>query len=122
MPDLSAFSYLKASIAGLLHLTPDALHVHAGLILFLAGAALLRTERRYLRAFGWLLVVCLIGEFLDLVIDYRDGSRLRWLNGAKDIVNTMFWPAVWVVAGPLVTRMMRRRPAPDRAGLQGTGR
>ena len=113
---LSAYANLKDQIEASLHLSPDALHVHVGLILFLVGAGLMRSERRFIYSLGWLLAVCLIGEIFDLSNAYGKGRRLLWLGSAKDIVNTMFWPAVWVIAGPLVARILRLRSPSVRPG------
>jgi len=116
MLPFNAYVGLKDLIGSVTHLSPDALHVHLGLAVFLAAAAVLRSDRRWLHAFGLLLLVSLGNEIMDLTIDYWHGDRLRWLNGLKDIVNTVFWPAVWVVCGPLVTRILSFRARPiDRA-------
>ena len=120
---LSGYSHLKDLIGLTLHLSPDALHVHMGLVLFLGGAALIRSERRFVHALGWLLVVCVIGEVMDLSADYNKGYGLRWLNSAKDIVNTMFWPVAWVLFRPLVARVLPQRASPSiPPGLQGSGK
>ena len=119
---LSAYSQLKEIIGTSLHLAPDALHVHVGLILFLAGAALMRSERRFIYALAWLLAVCVVGEIFDLSNDLAKGYSLRWLNSAKDIVNTMFWPTLCVMAGPLVSRVLRLRSSPYQADVQDEGK
>jgi hypothetical protein len=113
---------MKDLIGLTLHLSPDALHIHMGLALFVGGAALMRTERRFVHALGWLLAVCLVGEALDLSADYSKGYGLRWLNSAKDIVNTMFWPAAWVLARPLMARLLPERVPLIPPGLEGTGK
>ncbi len=56
------------------------------------------SERRFLHTLGWPLAICLLGEFFDLSNDYASGDRMRWMNSAKDIVNTLLWPSAWVVA------------------------
>ncbi len=121
MLPFNAYVGLKDLIGSVMHLSPDALHVHLGLAVFLAAAAVLRSERRWLHAFGLLLLVCLGNEVMDLTIDYWRGDRLRWLNGLKDIVNTVFWPAMWVmvaarVARPLPWRMASSEPEPQGSG------
>ena len=118
----SAFASLKEVIESSSHLSADALHVHIGLVLFLIGAALMRSERRFLYSLGWLLAICLVGELFDLSKAYSEGSRLRWLGSAKDLVNTMLWPAAWVFGSPLAARVLRLRAASIQPELQGTGK
>lgn len=117
----SAFADLKMLIGATLHLSPDALHVHVGLILFLAGAFLMRTQRRFLYSLGWLLALCLIGELMDLAHDLSNDHGLRWLNGLTDIVNTTFWPAIWVIVSPLAARVRQLPllPIADEAQRRG---
>jgi hypothetical protein len=120
----SAYYELKEVIAAALHLSSDALHVHVGLILFLAGAGLMRTERRFLYALAWLLAICCVGELVDLANDYSVGHRLRWMNSVKDIANTVFWPALWVIAlapgWPSTSRL--RASSLDRASVLADSR
>ena len=120
------FADFKNLLEASLHLSRDALHVHVGLVLFFAGAALIRSERRFLIAFGLLLALCLVGELFDLTAALNSGHRLRWLNSAKDIFNTMLWPGVWVMAGPQVLRLVRANRiatvAPsERSSVPGAG-
>ncbi len=62
-----------------------------------------------------------IGEIMDLSLDYRIGGRLRWLNSAKDIVNTMLWPVVCAMVAPLIGRMSHAAAPPEPEGRQATG-
>src|SRR5687767_11664515 len=61
----SAISDLKDVLEATLHLSRDALHVHIGLVIFIAAAAVLRGERRFLVAFVALFAACLLGEMAD---------------------------------------------------------
>lgn len=111
---VTLFLDLKDVLSSTLHLSRDALHVHIGLIIFLAGAALLRGQRRFEIAFLGLLALCLVGEVADVVGAWSKLQNPNWLGGAKDIVNTMFWPAAWLLARPQVLRMLRSRETPTR--------
>jgi hypothetical protein len=102
----SSFADLKDVLEVTLHLSRDALHVHVGLMIFLACAWLYRGPRRLLLAFGTLLGLCVLGEVADLSEPFRHGYRLNWLASGKDIVNTMFWPGLWLLAGPQVVRLL----------------
>jgi 1,4-dihydroxy-2-naphthoate octaprenyltransferase len=118
---LIAYADLKDLIEASFDLSSDALHVHVGLVLFFSGALLIRGERRLFYSLGALLALCLLGEMFDLSYDYSRGHELRWFNGFKDVVDTMLWPSILVVARPLVVRVFgyharpTRRDSADRA-------
>ena len=103
----TTISDLKDVLEATLHLSRDALHVHIGMIIFIAVAALLRGRLRFALAFGALLALCLVGEMADFSYAVRRGIAFNWLASAKDVVNTMFWPAIGLVAGPQILRILR---------------
>ena len=103
----TTISDLKDVLEATLHLSRDALHVHIGMIIFIAVAALLRGRLRFVLAFGALLALCLVGETADFSYAVRRGIAFNWLASAKDVVNTMFWPAIGLVAGPQILRILR---------------
>jgi hypothetical protein len=77
----------------------DALHVHAGLLIQLLAAW---TSRRSLRSpIPWLVVLAAASanEIYDLGIDpWPDAERYsQWLEGAKDMINTMLVPTLLLV-------------------------
>ena len=83
-----------------------------GLIIFFVGAALLRGPRRFEMAFLGLLVLCVTGEVIDAATAWHNVRGPNWLGGAKDIVNTMFWPSIWLFGWPHVVRMLRVESVP----------
>ena len=103
----TTISDLKDVLEATLHLSRDALHVHIGMIIFIAVAALLRGRLRFVLAFGALLALCLVGEMADFSYAVRRGIAFNWLASAKDVANTMFWPAIGLVAGPQILRILR---------------
>ena len=103
----TTISDLKDVLEATLHLSRDALRVHIGMIIFIAVAALLRGRLRFVLAFGALLALCLVGEMADFSYAVRRGIAFNWLASAKDVVNTMFWPAIGLVAGPQILRILR---------------
>jgi hypothetical protein len=105
----TTISQLKDVLEATLHLSRDALHVHIGLLIFLAVAAALRGRWRFLIAFGVLLSLCLVGEMADFSYALRRNVDHSWLASIKDVANTMFWPAVGLWVGPHVLRMLRQR-------------
>lgn len=105
------FFDVKDVLTSTLHLSRDALHVHIGLIIFLAGAAIVRGQRRFEIAFMGLLALCLAAEVVDVAGAWSRLQPINWLGGAKDVLNTMFWPGAWLLARPGVRRMVRLRYA-----------
>jgi hypothetical protein len=109
------FLDFKNVLASTLHLSRDALHVHIGLIIFFVGAALLRGPRRFEIAFVGLFVLCVTGELIDAATAWHNVRGPNWLGGAKDIVNTMFWPGIWLLGWQHVLRMLHAEGPPPRA-------
>lgn len=100
------FANAKSYLETTLHLSRDALHVHIGIALFFAMVFVLqRHPRRFVLALAGLLALCFINEAMDVYNARRSGYPPNWLGGAKDIINTMFWPAVVVYAGPAIARL-----------------
>ena len=113
----AAISDLKDVLEATFHLSRDALHVHIGLVIFIAIAAVLRGERRFLIAFVALLAACLLGEMADFYYAAQRNMRFHWLGSAKDVVNTMLWPAIGLLAGPQILRLLHMsRQAQAQAG------
>jgi hypothetical protein len=85
---------LKLDIVGFSGLSKDALHVYAGLIIWLLAAALFRRSIATLRPWLAVLVVAVGIEAFDAFDDWVDLGRWRYKASLHDIVNTMFWPTV----------------------------
>lgn len=96
---------LKTEITDILHLSRDALHIHLELAFYVAAMLLLRRGPA-----SWLPWLALLGiEIVNELLDtWHHGNIQVDLNGsAKDIINTMFWPAILL----LVFRWRRGRAA-----------
>jgi hypothetical protein len=85
---------IKLFFLQLTGLSRDALHVYAGMLVFVVGAALLR--KRLHSPIPWLLVLVVACGMEAL--DARDDMQLfgYWRTGASlhDIVNTALWPTI----------------------------
>ena len=86
----------------------DALHVYAGLILFIGMRLMWR--RRGGWVLGWLaaLSAALIVEYLDIRTELLETNLRPDAEHWKDIWNTMFWPSVLLILGP----KLQPRPKP----------
>lgn len=94
---VSAIQSVKLLIMQVTDLSRDALHVYAGLAVFLLTAALLRKNLRspvpWLAAF---LLACGM-EVVDAIDALRSYGHWWARESAHDIVNTSFWPTVLFV-------------------------
>lgn len=95
----------------------DALHVHAGILLQLLAALLLRRSLR--SPWPWLVVLAatLANEAYDLHFEtWPDPDRARqWLEGLKDVVNTMLIPSLLLVLARCAPRLITGASSPPKA-------
>jgi hypothetical protein len=99
----------KAWVIGATALTKDALHIHVGLVVFLAAMLGLRRRPGDIAPLAIVVAVALLGEAWDV--------RDRWVAGmaadvpghVHDIVNTLFWPTLLTMAARLRLPFTRRR-------------
>ena len=87
-------------------LSKDALHVYVGLGVLFGAALLGRWRVGDWRPLFAVLLVALAGELWDLIDNIRTAAPMQWRGHVKDIVNTLFWPAV--LTGLARTRLFRR--------------
>jgi cell shape-determining protein MreD len=89
----------KILLAEITGLHKDALHVHAALLLYLLAALLFRRQ-----GLGsprpWLTVMAfaLANEGFDLWHQEVHGEPGRWRESVKDLLNTMLWPSLLLLA------------------------
>ena len=92
--EISAVQAMKLLLLQLTGLSRDALHVYAGMIVFLLSAALFK--KKLFSPVPWLIVVAVACSVEAL--DSRDDLHLfgHWRVGESihDIVNTIIWPTV----------------------------
>lgn len=104
---MSWFQETKLWLVASLGLPRDALHIYAGLIVFLGFAALFRLPLRDWRPLGATLFVALAGEAWDL-FDARGGIGAPELAKSwHDLWNTMLWPCA-LFALARWTRVLKR--------------
>ena len=109
---LTHHAELKDFLETLLHIDRNTLHVHLGLVLFFGLAALIRSRHRFARALVWLAMIAMLNEAFDLLGAYSKGHSLAWGESVADIVNTVLWPAVWVLFGARILGFWRRHTRP----------
>lgn len=91
------FQEFKFTLMQITGLSKDALHIYTGLMVFLISAFLLHKSLRNVVPWFIVLLVALVGEFLD-IFDYLPRvSTFRWGEALHDILNTLFWPSVILI-------------------------
>ena len=95
----------------------DALHVHAGILVQLLSALLLRRSLR--SPWPWLvvLVATIANEIYDLRFEtWPEPDRPRqWAEGAKDVVNTMLVPTLLLLLARHAPRLITGASNPPKA-------
>lgn len=92
--ELSWTQTLKLFLMQLTALSRDALHVYAGMLIFLVSAAMFRKKLHSLVPWLLVLVVACGMEAIDSRDDVRLFGHWRLGESLHDILNTLFWPTV----------------------------
>ncbi len=87
---ITAYRSAKDGLSSLTGAPEDLLHVHAGLLIFVLSALLLRKKMRSPVPLGLVLFFAILNE----IADYLAGAPQLPLEPYIDIVNTAFWPTV----------------------------
>jgi hypothetical protein len=103
----AAFQHFKLWLIGGTGLSKDALHVYAGLTVFLTVYCLWRGRRRAAAAWLAALAVALTAEAIDVAGEGLRGALQPDAAHWHDIWNSMVWPSVL----SLLWRWRRFRPA-----------
>lgn len=93
---------LKLYLLDYTGLDRDALHLHAGLALFIAVRLLWRWRGGWFVAWFAALALALSVEWLDIAAYGDPGTPQPDPNNWHDIWNTMVWPTVLLFVGPLL--------------------
>ena len=97
---------LKTNLSEFLHLSKDALHIHLGLAIYLVVLLTLARGRRLWLPWATVLAFEFVNEAVDI---FHHGPSTSGLGGsAKDIVNTMLWPTVFLVGTHVLLRRAHR--------------
>lgn len=94
----SIYQSLKLQVLQMLNLSRDAVHMHIGLGVFLASVMIWKKGRIEWPCLLPVLGVALLMELLDLRDDYNSLGHLRWASSYHDLLNTVFWPFICVIA------------------------
>lgn len=101
MAALASWHQAKLFVEHSVAIDHDTLHLMAGLVLWLAVAAVAR--RAISSWLPWLIILgfALVNELADLSLELWPDPGRQYGEGAKDLVLTMFVPTVLLVAARL---------------------
>ncbi|MBN9317264.1 MAG: hypothetical protein J0I99_16090 [Devosia sp.] len=109
------YNALKTELSELLGITKDALHIHIGLAIFLGVALVFR--RSLASWIPWLALLAfeLANELMDIFHLHKGAIGFEMGDSLKDILNTMFWPTVVLIAARWQRRRQRSAAAAERS-------
>ncbi|MPW43496.1 hypothetical protein [Acinetobacter guerrae] len=95
----SKFQEFKIYIVHFTHLARDALHIYAGLLVFLCVAFLDKRQLKSVWALVAVMFIAMGAELLDARDDFINYGYWRFDASLHDLLNTIFWPLVlWLIA------------------------
>ncbi|KQT31050.1 hypothetical protein [Methylophilus sp. Leaf414] len=95
--ETSAIQSIKLAIVAATGLSKDALHIYVGLAVFLVAAIVFRKPLRSNVPWFVVVSVAITGEVLDMRDDIASLGYWRWGASLHDILNTLFWPSVFLL-------------------------
>jgi hypothetical protein len=93
------WAQLKLALGDKLGLTPDLLHMRAGMIVLCLAALALRRSPLDWRPWLALLVLECTNEVADLLLEGMGSTEATLGAGLHDLVNTMFAPTLLLLIG-----------------------
>ena len=89
-----------------LSVSPDALHVIVGAVLFLVCASLFRQPISSWRVWLALLFINFFNEFVDLWVERWPDPTRQYGQGMKDLLLTMTIPTILILVARLSPRLL----------------
>ena len=103
------FQQMKLALIDWSGLAKDALHIYAGLAMFLLVRLLWRWRGGWIVAWIATLAMACAVEYIDLLAEFTNSSVQPDAEHWHDVWNTMFWPTVLLLVG----RWLQPRPKPE---------
>jgi cell shape-determining protein MreD len=104
---MSDFQLFKLQIVDALGLAKDAVHIYAGLAVFLGAALLFRRSLRDWLPFAAVLAAALLGELWDIYDSVAGNDPVRWDKSWHDVWNTILTPSLLFLLARY-TRLLKR--------------
>ncbi|MEP7221254.1 MAG: hypothetical protein ABI673_01160 [Novosphingobium sp.] len=90
---------VKLKLGVVTGLSPDALHIYAGLMVLFAVSLLLRRDPLKWQCWVTLLAIEAVNEGLDLMLDGMGSQEATLSAGLHDMINTMIAPTMLMIGG-----------------------
>jgi hypothetical protein len=97
-------------------LNMDALHVHAGILLQLVAALLLRRSLKSIWPWAIVLAAIVANEYYDLHYEIWPTRSTQWAESIKDGWNTMLMPTLFLLVARFAPRLLVGPPAAAASG------
>ena len=94
-PLITGYGAAKQWLSAFTGASEDLLHVHAGLLIFVVSALVLKKKMRSSVPLGLVVAFALLNEVVDQL---AGGGRQDPLEPFVDFANTVFWPIVLFLA------------------------
>ncbi|MEW9855085.1 hypothetical protein [Novosphingobium sp. M1R2S20] len=95
MDPITSYRDLTEGIKALSGMSPQMLHLHAGMAIYIISQFLLGSRRA-----SWVaLLIVLEIELFNETMNYLFYGSWRWADTLSDIATTLFWPTMCVVVG-----------------------
>lgn len=98
-PEAERWAQYKLMLGDQLGLSPDVLHLHAGMLVLCLAALALRRSPLSWRPWLVLFVLECGNELADLMLDGMGSPEATLGAGLHDLVNTMFAPTLLLLVG-----------------------
>lgn len=98
-PQAARWAQVKLTLGDLFGLSPDVLHLHAGMLVLCIAALVLRRSPLTWRPWLVLLVLECLNELADLMLEGMGSAEATVGAGLHDLVNTMFAPTILLAVG-----------------------
>ncbi len=103
------YQQLKVVLLDETGLAKDALHIYAGMAMFIIVRLLWRWRGGWIAAWLAALALACGAEYIDLRTEFSNSALQPDAAHWHDIWNTMFWPTVLLLVG----RWLQPRPKPE---------
>lgn len=92
--EVTSFQTIKLIVIAVTGLSRDALHIYTGLITMFVAALILRRPLRSIVPLVMVVLVCALGETIDMYDDIAFRGYWKWNSSLHDFLNTLFWPTL----------------------------
>ena len=98
---MSWYQEFKIVTVELTGLSKDAIHIYAGLTVFLLATGIFYKGKVGFLGLIPVIFLAFLMESMDLYDDFNSMGLFNWSDSAHDIINTTIWPIILVILAKL---------------------